>query len=126
MAVMKIFPCFHRLGRSGPNATLQKLGRDNGGSVAVIAAIVFPVLIGGMGLGSEVGLWYVAERKLQSAADVAAYAAAVRLNNGDAKAKLDEVALNASVKSGFNKARGTITGKYSADFRVRAPATGRL
>ncbi len=33
---------------------------DQSGSVAVIAAVAFSVLIGGMGLGAEVGYWYVA------------------------------------------------------------------
>ena len=40
---------------------------DCHGSVAVVAALLFPVLIGGMGLGAEVGYWYVTQRRLQHA-----------------------------------------------------------
>jgi Flp pilus assembly protein TadG len=77
------------------------LRRDERGSVAILAAIVFPALIGGMGLGAEIGTWYVAERKLQHAADVAAYAAAVRLNGGEDIEKVKPVALNVAKQSGF-------------------------
>lgn len=89
-------------------ACFRSLRGDAGGSVAALAAIAFPVLIGGIGLGAEVGYWYVSERKLQHAADLAAYAAGVRLNDGDAKAKLDAVALNISTQSGFATSKGTI------------------
>lgn len=94
--------------RSHCSATVGRFGRDARGSVAAIGAIVFPLLIGGMGLGAEVSYWYVQERDLQHAADVAAFAAGVRLNNGDSKATLDAVALNVASKSGFTPARGTI------------------
>jgi hypothetical protein len=62
-----------------------------------------------MGLGAEVGYWYLKERELQHAADVAAQAAAVRLNRGDPKPTLDSVALNVATNSGFKKSDGTIT-----------------
>lgn len=75
--------------------------RNDKGSVTAIAAIVFPVLIGGMGLGTEVGYWYLAERKLQHAADVAAYGAAIRLNEGESLADVTPVALHIAKESGF-------------------------
>lgn len=56
---------------------------DESGSVSIIAALVAPVLIGGMALSAETGAWYMKQRKLQHAADMAAYAAAIRLMQGD-------------------------------------------
>ena len=82
--------------------------RDVSGSVAVSAAITFPVLIGGIGLGAEVGYWYLVERKLQHAADVAAYAAAIRLSKKDSDETLQGVALNVASQSGFSSAVGEI------------------
>jgi Flp pilus assembly protein TadG len=85
------------------------LVRNQSGAVAIVAALAFPVLAGGMGLGAEVGYWYLKERKLQHAADVAAQAAGVRLNRGDPKPKLDAAAINVAKHSGFKADRGTIT-----------------
>lgn len=52
------------------------------GSVAVIAAIVFVVLIGFVALGTEVAALLLASRQMQSAADSAALAAAVAKKAG--------------------------------------------
>lgn len=62
------------------------------GGVAALAAILSPVLIGGMGLGGEAGYWYLTQRKVQNAADVAAHAAALRSNEGDSDAALQSIA----------------------------------
>jgi hypothetical protein len=88
---------------------LQTLCSDTSGSTAVIAAIAFPLMIGGAGLGAEVGYWYLTERKLQHAADVSAYAAALRLENGqDEQATLDRIALHIATQSGFRNAGGSV------------------
>jgi hypothetical protein len=81
---------------------LLTFARDAGGSVAVAAAVIFPVLIGGMGLGAEVGYWYLTERRLQHTADIAAYAAAIRLYEDDDDATLEEVALHVAEESGLS------------------------
>ena len=49
------------------------------GSSAIAFAITAPILIGMAGLGVEVGTWYVYNRRLQNAADVASIAAAVEV-----------------------------------------------
>ena len=81
---------------------------DCHGSVAVVAALLFPVLIGGMGLGAEVGYWYVTQRKLQHAADASAYAAVVRLKSGDGQTKLEAAGLFIAKQSGFRSSIGTM------------------
>lgn len=85
-----------------------RLGRDERGAVAIVAAIVFPVVIGGMGLGAETGYWYLTQRKLQHAADVSAHAAGVRKRAGDQKAQIDVAALHIAGQTGFSSSIGTI------------------
>jgi hypothetical protein len=51
------------------------------GNVAIITAIMLPVLIGGFGIGFETAGWYQTQRSMQNAADSAAIAAA---SNGGA------------------------------------------
>ena len=66
--------------------------RDTVGAVAVVVAITAPVLIGSMGLGGEAGYWYLKQRSLQNAADVAAHASAIRLASGDDLGALQGIA----------------------------------
>src|SRR6516165_6254666 len=55
---------------------LVKLRADQSGNVAVMMGFLLPVLIGGLGMGFEVGDWYLQTRAMQNAADSAAIAAA--------------------------------------------------
>src|SRR5262245_11660057 len=57
-------------------AALRRFRHDESGSYLIIGGIVMPVLVGVVGLGTEVGLWYARHHKMQSAADSAAVAAA--------------------------------------------------
>ncbi|MEM1163421.1 MAG: pilus assembly protein TadG-related protein [Pseudomonadota bacterium] len=80
--------------RAGLHLTrkLTSFRRNTYGGVAAIVAITSPVLIGAMGLGGEAGYWYLTQRKVQNAADVAAHAAALRSNAGDTGAALQGIA----------------------------------
>ncbi len=77
------------------------------GAVAVIIALVMPVILGSMALGVEVSLWYVQTQRLQTAVDAAAYAAAVeRKSMGDnltlsQKNEIRDVAHDAARQNGF-------------------------
>ena len=55
---------------------MQRLGRDRCGGVAVLVGLVLPVLLGICGLGLDVAYWYLQERRMQQAADVAAFGGA--------------------------------------------------
>ncbi|MEM7056576.1 MAG: pilus assembly protein TadG-related protein [Pseudomonadota bacterium] len=68
--------------------SFHRFRRDTTGGVAAIVTIVSPVLIGGMGLGGEAGYWYLTQREVQNAADVAAHATAMKLNDGATEAEL--------------------------------------
>ena len=56
---------------------LARLLRDEEGSWLIYMTVALPVLIGVAGLGSEGGLLFYQHRSLQSAADAAAYSAAI-------------------------------------------------
>ena len=73
-------------------ARTRKFKTNTCGGVAAIVAIASPVLIGAMGLGGEAGFWYLTQRKVQNAADVAAHAAAVRHNAGDTFVTVEQLA----------------------------------
>jgi Flp pilus assembly protein TadG len=81
---------------------------DDTAAVAVVAAMVFPVVIGGLGLGAETGYWYLSQRKLQHAVDVSAHAAGVRLRAGDSKSAIDAATQSVAAGSGFQTAVGTM------------------
>ena len=58
------------------------------GTVIVLAAVLIPVIVGGLGLWVETGYWHHMQRKVQHAADMAAEAAGVRLRAGDSLAQI--------------------------------------
>ena len=78
--------------RASTRTRTRKFKSSTSGSVAAIVAIASPVLIGAMGLGGEAGYWYLTQRKVQNAADVAAHATAVQLNDGAVLADLQTLA----------------------------------
>ena len=86
----------------------RDLQGDQGGATAVVIAIIFPILVGGMGLGAETGYWYVTQRKLQHAVDVSAHAGGARLRAGDGKSQIDAAALNIALNTGLSASTGTI------------------
>lgn len=53
------------------------------GAVAIILALIFPVLLGFTGLGFDFGWWYFTKRNFQGAADAAAASAAVAYSAGN-------------------------------------------
>ncbi|MGB8639775.1 MAG: pilus assembly protein TadG-related protein, partial [Pseudolabrys sp.] len=55
---------------------LVRLRRDQRGTIAVMMALLFPAMIGILGLGIEVTNWYMRTRGMQNAADAAVIAAA--------------------------------------------------
>lgn len=81
---------------------------SHAGSVAIIAGLMFPVVIGGIGLGAETGYWYLSHRKLQHVADVSAHAAALRKRAGDTEADFTEAARFIALQSGYKGPPNTI------------------
>lgn len=80
---------------------IRRFAAQTGGATAVAAAVLFPVIVGGIGLGAETGYWYLTQRKLQHAADTAAHAAGTRLRAGDTRAQIEAAALQVATEAGF-------------------------
>lgn len=71
----------------------SRFAADTAGGSAIILALTMPIVIGGLGLGVEVGLWYQTERRLQAAADMAAFTAAIESGtSGDHEAAAEREA----------------------------------
>src|SRR5512141_1831293 len=82
--------------------------RSRRGSVAVMFALVLPVIIGFAGFGVETSYWYIKKLQLQSAADAAAYAGAMEKRSGSNTDTVVAVATRGATDNGFNPAIGTI------------------
>lgn len=81
--------------------SLSRLFRDHSGAAAIMVALSMPIVVGGMGLGAEVGYHFLLQRTLQHAADTAAHAGAVRLRAGDSPAGVQAAVRYAARQSGF-------------------------
>lgn len=88
---------------------MQRILIDDSGAAAIVAALLFPIVVGGIGLGGEVGYWYFKERQLQHAADVSAHAAGTRKRSGDSEAAIREAAISMATKAGYDADAGTLT-----------------
>jgi hypothetical protein len=86
---------------------LLRFVRNRRGLTAITVALSLPLLMGGAGLGVEVGYWFLEERRLQTAADLAANAGAVALRSGASDAEVEETAQREATKNGFEP--GVIT-----------------
>lgn len=82
--------------------------RRDGGNVAIIFALLLPVLLGAAGLGVETSYWYYRSLKLQSAADAAAYAGELENMAGSPTDTVHDVALTSAVSNGLETAAGDI------------------
>ncbi|MDE2181944.1 MAG: hypothetical protein KGJ78_02870 [Alphaproteobacteria bacterium] len=91
-------------------------GRSRG-NVAIMFALMAPMLIGGLGLGVETSLWYAKQRDLQNAADAAASAAA-----GDASSNYTVVADAVAASYGYQNGVGGVT--VTASNAAACPAGG--
>ena len=85
-------------------APVREFLSDNQGAVAVITALVVPMLLGFAGLAIEVNYWYLEKRRLQEAADSGALAGAYEYQASSSISQVDmETAVTEAVdKSGYN------------------------
>lgn len=105
--------------------SLTALMRNRAGTTAVVFGLSLPMLIGGAGLGIDVGYWYFKQRELQTAADLAANAGAVALRSGATDTAVRTTAVNEAEKNGYDAGTGAIvvntppiTGAYQNDRSV--------
>ncbi len=98
----------------------NRLLPDQHGVVALVTALLLPLLLGAIGLGVEASAWTYQTVQLQRTADVAALAAARVLNNGAtaavaAAAALDVAELNgiSAAPRSWNAGAGTLSDAYA-------------
>jgi|CXWL01.1.fsa_nt_gi hypothetical protein len=80
---------------------LPRFLRDRRGLTAVTFALSLPVIVGSAGLGVEVGYWFFEERRLQTAADLAANAGAVALRSGASQNAVMNTARTEALENGY-------------------------
>lgn len=87
---------------------LVRFARDKSGSYLIIGALMMPVLIGFVGLGTDYGLWVYAHQSAQSAADSAAVSAATAGNGTDLTVQAGAVTASYGFLNGVNGATVTV------------------
>ncbi len=91
--------------------------RSRRGNIAIMTALLAPVIIGFFGAGAETGYWYVTQQSMQIAADKAAVAAATNASSSYA-AEAQAVA----AKMGFTNGQNNVT--VSASNSATCPSGG--
>jgi Flp pilus assembly protein TadG len=101
--VMLIKTEFARIAR-----TALRFVRSRRGNVAILTALVAPVLVGFCAFGAETSYWYYRQRSIQAAADIGAFNATLALRGGANSSTVTTVATTDSANNGWVQVRGTI------------------
>lgn len=89
---------------------LSRYRKDERGNIAIIFALMLPLVVGGAALGVETSYWYLQRLQMQSAADAAAYAGAQAKRSGKDASTITATATRAATDNGYTVATGsTIT-----------------
>jgi len=88
--------------------TIRRFIRQERGAIAVMFALMLPVIMGFVGLAVEVGMWYAVKRNLQSAADAAAMSAAYEISANSTSAIRDAAALTDATRNDYDASIGNI------------------
>lgn len=81
---------------------------NRSGNVAILFALMMPVLLGFLGIGVEAGYWYFKNRQLQTAADLASFAGATSLRAGESSSQARDAAIAEAISNGYDPTVGTI------------------
>jgi len=94
-------PCASRL--------VGRFCRDTGGVMAILVALLIPMVIGMMGLTADVGIWYAEKRALQDTTDAAALAGGGEVANGSNAAIIVAVVTADATRNNYDPATDFIT-----------------
>lgn len=97
---------------------MSRFGMRQDGSVVIIFALLLPVLLAGLALAVETGMWFAAQRKLQHAADTATYSAAVAMVSGASQAEVVGTARRVALASGLRPDTGQVAVTFPAEDRI--------
>ncbi len=101
-------------------SSVQSFTTKEDGGIAMFSALALPLVLGFAGLGVETASWYNAAGQAQVAADVAAHAAAMELEEAGLDQELaDTVAINAAMQLGYQPQEvSTLATSTSAGIKV--------
>ncbi len=88
---------------------LRELRADNAGNSAIVFALLLPIIVGGLALATDFGMWRMSGQRLQLAADAAAVAAAHETYLTDDVGALQFAAMGMLHENGLDIADATIT-----------------
>jgi Flp pilus assembly protein TadG len=90
-------------------SSLSRLRREEHGATAIMTGLSLMVLVGFVGLGTEVGMWYAERRAMQNASDAAAMGAAFEIyKNGKDAEGVDEAGQADSTRNGFTNGTNNV------------------
>ena len=96
----------HRWSRCGWTTTTTLI-HDRRGATAVLMALTLTAMVGLGGLATEAAGWYFTSRKMQSAADAAAYTAAVALADTESSTNFTNEAKWVAASAGYDFVDGS-------------------
>jgi Putative Flp pilus-assembly TadE/G-like len=91
-----------------PRRIVLRFLHSSAGNIAIISALLIPVIVGFCGLAAETSYWYYRHRNVQDAADLAAYGAAVTLSRDGDEADVSAAAKADAITNGWREGSGTI------------------
>lgn len=95
---------------------LRSYFRADSAAVMPMMAMLFPVIIAMAGLGVDVSYWMMQKRKLQTAADAAAYSAGFEIANSRSQTQAESAGLLQAQNNGYTSAGGgTLTFGYATN-----------
>ena len=92
------------------NTLSSFLLRETKGNIAIVTALMVPLLAGAAGFGVETAFWYHKDLELQQAADKSAYAAAIEKRAGSNTSKILSQATYVATENGYQP--GTLAVHY--------------
>jgi hypothetical protein len=103
-----------------------RFSTDVSATIAALAALTFPVILGMAGLGVDGSMWIMQKRTLQTAVDAAVMSAAWEIANGR-NSNADAAALREAQNNGYNPAKnGTLNIVIGQDASNNTTVTGTL
>lgn len=91
--------------------TVLRFLRSREGNIAIVTALILPVIVGFCALAAETSYWYYRHQAVQGAADIAAYGAAIVHGRGGEEADVAAAAKADAITNGWRQRSGTISVK---------------
>jgi Flp pilus assembly protein TadG len=84
------------------------------GNIAIMTAVLMPLVIAGAGFGFETSYWYFKDGQMQQAADKAAYTAALEKRSSASASTMTSAALASATQNGYSPGTLTVTSPPSS------------